>query len=242
MKTHYLPVQSLVRVSPTAPNVTRNYTLNSVSNSVMNAATTSNLALLASSAKSVTMHRGDSHVIPPRTTRFSLLFTPLWSVFCAALCSAVFTSCSATQIDLEAITTPPESVTITNDLVTIPQGIAVAVRVRTDASMDPESSDTYISMTSANPDVIRVWPTTRESIFVLGGASQGVAAFSVSIRDETSHTFTATVVPNPNANNSSNDESDENTNGNRPADNQTPDENASNSQTLTQPVTPYTQP
>lgn len=231
MKKHFLPLRSFVRGAPTVPSVTPTSTLNcttsSVIDSVMDIATTKNVSLLAPNSKPETITCGDARVRSQRMTRLGLYFAPLCCVLCTIFCAAVLTSCSAAQIDLEAITTPPENITIANDLVTLPQGIAVAVRVHTDASMDPESPVPYISMTSANPAIISVWPTTRESVFVLGGASQGVAAFSVSVQGVDSHTFTATVVANPNANNRNDNDTDD---------------NASNSEALTQPPSPSTRP
>ena len=122
-----------------------------------------------------------------RLTLFARLLAPLFT-------SLQLTACDAPDVDLEAITTPPQNVTITHDLVTLAEGMAVAVRVHVDATPDPQTGAPIVTMTSANPQLVAVWPTTQENTFVIGGVAQGTTSLTIKPQGYSNHLVAVTIT------------------------------------------------
>jgi signal transduction histidine kinase len=79
--------------------------------------------------------------------------------------------------------------------VTLPQGVAVGVRLRLHRSEDPENGEFTTAMRSTNPQIVQVWPTTERNTFVLCGASEGVASVTVLVEAQDDRTIAVVVDP-----------------------------------------------
>ncbi|HNS96288.1 MAG TPA: hypothetical protein PKL73_04995 [Polyangiaceae bacterium] len=114
---------------------------------------------------------------------------PLW-------CISLLGGCSSDEgFDLERSTDAPGEVSVTASSVTLPQGVAVGVRLRLHRSEDPENGEFTTAMRSTNPQIVQVWPTTERNTFVLCGASEGVASVTVLVEAQDDRTIAVVVDP-----------------------------------------------
>ena len=106
---------------------------------------------------------------------------------CVFLLFASVTGCGG--IDLEQLSDEADRVTVEDELIEMPVGLAVAVRV-----VDADAEDDTSRMTSTDKTVADVGPTTVAHQFIVYGVSAGETTLEVYINDEMKGEVEAVVV------------------------------------------------
>ena len=113
---------------------------------------------------------------------------------CAAM-GAVALACDSYEgVTLAAITTTPLAASVSATAITLPAGVAVAVRVVAQGTSDPENDQPVIDITTGNPMVIGVDPTLEEGVFVLYGVEPGSTSIKVRVEGHGDETIPVTVT------------------------------------------------